>query len=229
MPDPSSDHVRRPRQERSRKTLERIAGAALELFAERGVEATSVHEIVERADSSVGSFYARFDGKESLVRFLEERVWARARERWDRALEEGVWDERSLEEVVRGLVASLAALQEADAAQRGALRQHARSRGEPDPEEPAFHRHVEAGVRRLLLERREAIRHPEPETAASIAYRWILGGLREVLGRPTPDGSDRIDRETLVEELSRGLLAYLGAREGGSREEEGVEFFDVWQ
>lgn len=230
MTEAGSEHVRPPLQSRSRKTLERISRAALALFAERGVEAATVQQIVERAESSVGSFYARFDGKESLVRFLEERVWTRARERWDRALEERAWSELSLERLVRSLVASLASLQETDAAQRRALERHARSRGERDPVEEAFHGHVEAGVRSLLEERSDEIGHPDPGTAARVAYRWLVGGLRELLEGGGAGEEGALERVTVVEELSRGVLAYLGAAGAAPPAgEEGVEFFDVWQ
>ena len=70
--------INAPKQTRSRATLERISAAAVELIGEQGVEATTVAQIVARAESSVGSFYARFNTKEDLLEYL--RV---ARERID--------------------------------------------------------------------------------------------------------------------------------------------------
>ena len=85
MPDPR--HIP-PKQDRSRRTLERIETATLELIAEKGVEETTVQDIVKRARSSVGSFYARFPAKEDLLLHLEQKVWSRARDRFDEELEE---------------------------------------------------------------------------------------------------------------------------------------------
>ena len=70
--------TRLPKQHRSRRTLQRIARAALELIAQNGVEGTTVGAIVRRAGSSVGSFYARFDGKGDLLLYLDERIWEAA-------------------------------------------------------------------------------------------------------------------------------------------------------
>lgn len=49
-----------------------ICEAALALFAEQGVDATSTREIAERADTAEGNIYRHFDGKDDLVRCLFE-------------------------------------------------------------------------------------------------------------------------------------------------------------
>lgn len=73
---------RPPRQERSRRTLRNLERAALELVARDGAEAITVAAVVARARSSVGSFYARFAGKDDLFRHLEARLWDEALARW---------------------------------------------------------------------------------------------------------------------------------------------------
>jgi hypothetical protein len=78
--------VRPPKQERSRKTLERIVAAALELLQESGVEGTTVSDIVDRANTSVGSFYARFKGKDDLLRYLRDRFQDEVLDRWDQGV-----------------------------------------------------------------------------------------------------------------------------------------------
>lgn len=74
--------VRPPQQARSRRTLHRLEQAALDLLRDQGLEGVTVAEVVARARSSVGSFYARFQGKEDLLRHLEVRFWEEALERW---------------------------------------------------------------------------------------------------------------------------------------------------
>jgi AcrR family transcriptional regulator len=73
---------RPPRQERSRRTLRNLERAALDLVARDGADAVTVAAVVARARSSVGSFYARFEGKEELFRHLEARLWEDALGRW---------------------------------------------------------------------------------------------------------------------------------------------------
>ena len=62
--------VRPPQQARSQETLHRILDAAEVLVAEKSFEDASVSEIVRRANSSVGAFYARFEDKDAVLRVL---------------------------------------------------------------------------------------------------------------------------------------------------------------
>jgi TetR/AcrR family transcriptional regulator, cholesterol catabolism regulator len=60
---------------RERKKLEverRIREAALQLFHEKGYEATTVEEIAERADVAKGTFFNYFPRKDSLLEALAE-------------------------------------------------------------------------------------------------------------------------------------------------------------
>ena len=79
----ASSPVRPPVQARSRRTLARILDASLTLLGERGRDGLTVQDVVSLAGTSVGSFYARFSGKEDLLAYVEETVWTRAREQWD--------------------------------------------------------------------------------------------------------------------------------------------------
>ncbi len=72
------------RQERRREnTRASLVGAARELFAGKGVEATAIAEITEAGDVGFGSFYNYFDSKEEtaeavLEAAIEEQAGARA-------------------------------------------------------------------------------------------------------------------------------------------------------
>ena len=108
MPDaPKPAQINPPKQSRSQRTLERIVAASLELLATEGPSGLTVHKVVDKADSSIGSFYARFKGKEDLLDYLGERVWTEALERWNEALVSRDWSELSLEEMVEGSVVLL--------------------------------------------------------------------------------------------------------------------------
>jgi AcrR family transcriptional regulator len=56
------------RQRRRRETADRIVAAASSLFGERGVEATKVADICERADIAHQTFFNHFATKQDLVR-----------------------------------------------------------------------------------------------------------------------------------------------------------------
>ena len=58
--------------ERRAQTRQRLLDAAAELFAERGIEASSVDAIAERAERTSGAVYDHFDGKEGLLFALLE-------------------------------------------------------------------------------------------------------------------------------------------------------------
>ena len=54
-------------------TRERIERAAIQLFAEKGVNATTVRDVARAVDISEGALYRHFDGKDELVWELFER------------------------------------------------------------------------------------------------------------------------------------------------------------
>jgi AcrR family transcriptional regulator len=58
--------------ERRAETRQRLLDAAAELFAERGIEGSSVDAIAERAERTSGAIYDHFEGKEGLLFALLE-------------------------------------------------------------------------------------------------------------------------------------------------------------
>jgi len=212
-----------PRQERSRQTLNRIIRAAKELVAEQGADATSIQQIVERAESSVGSFYARFGGKDDLFDYLEEDVWAEARDRWERALRERAWETLPLQGLVAGVVRILLDMGRHEARVRRALLvRRSVSNGQTPAE--GFQADVRHGLRKLLLSHASDLTAPDPERAVDLGLRVVVGGLREL--ETTADLSD----EEIVSEVSRLLLAYLGSAPSREPLESSgpIDFFDVW-
>jgi AcrR family transcriptional regulator len=68
------------RERKKEETRRRITLAALELFHEKGFEATTVDEITERADVAKGTFFNYFPRKESVLAALSEEWMERAEE-----------------------------------------------------------------------------------------------------------------------------------------------------
>ncbi|MFI6764866.1 TetR/AcrR family transcriptional regulator [Streptomyces sp. NPDC050355] len=61
------ERKRLSREESRQQTRHRLLAAAAELFAERGVNGTSVEQIAERAGYTRGAFYGNFEDKNALV------------------------------------------------------------------------------------------------------------------------------------------------------------------
>jgi len=60
-------------EDRKHETHERILDAAEELFLTRGLNETSMNDIVKATGLSKGALYSHFDGKEELILAIHER------------------------------------------------------------------------------------------------------------------------------------------------------------
>ena len=221
MTQSPSAALKPPKQPRSRRTLERIVGAALDLLEEKGPEGVTVQAVVARARSSVGSFYARFGGKDDLLDYLASRVWDEALGRWNEAVAARAWPEMDLGELAGGAAALLFDVRRPRVQQLRALDRMTGGSGAYD----SFRQHLLQDLESLLLERRSEIRHGDPRLAVRLGLRAVLGVVDAGV-EPSSD-SEAESREILVRECRDLLLAYLvgGPRDGG---QEQVEFFDVW-
>lgn len=76
---------------RRERTRERLLDAALALFAEHGVEATSIEAICEGADFTRGAFYSNFEDKAALIDALSAREQERAVQQLRVAILEAPW------------------------------------------------------------------------------------------------------------------------------------------
>lgn len=63
-----------PLQRRSQDTLDAISTATKELLRTRSFSELTIQDIVSAANSSAGSFYARFKGKRALLHYLHEEL-----------------------------------------------------------------------------------------------------------------------------------------------------------
>lgn len=227
---------RPPKQSRSQQTLDRISAAALELMEEKGLEGATVAAIVERAGASVGSFYARFPGKDDLVRYLQVRVWTEARERWDQALGAQAWEGLPMAAVVEGVVGLLLRSLRADFHRRKVLGRDRSFDPEAAREVLAFHEHILDSVTPLLLSRREEMTHPDPEVAVRFGYRFVVGAIREFLELDEARAISAVDKgpppptAELGREVARVWIGYLSPGVGDRDHERPgeVDFFDPW-
>lgn len=94
---------RQPAQERSKKRVESILGAARSLIAEKGCTRLKIHEIANRADVTAASIYQYFPSKNSITLELARQVLEESFERMQNNLPAAHRKEEVFE-VVRGLI-----------------------------------------------------------------------------------------------------------------------------
>jgi AcrR family transcriptional regulator len=197
--------VARPKQARSEATLHRLLDAAEALIEETGSAEVSIPEIVRRARSSVGGFYARFRDKNELLRALEERFFREQRARLERLTRPDAWGAAGVPEIVRGCMAELVAVFRERRALIRAVHD-VEFRGEAQ----RFEREVADRVSALLLSRPGAIGHPRPALGVPIAVALVFGAMTAgvLFGDPRHPFAS-LPPEEAAEELARNFLGHL--------------------
>ncbi len=203
--------TRPPLQERSRRTLTRILEATEALLGERLFEQVTIRDIVERARTSVGAFYSRFENKEALLPALYER--------YDETMPRSRAEVLELFPLAPDLEAQVCqivgAVTRIFRERRGLMRAmalHARTHPEAIPAAVRERRRVmHEALGDLLLEHRAEIDHPDPRLAVDMGLFLVSSTCRErILFPEAPHASARsVDDGTLEREVARALLAYL--------------------
>ncbi len=207
---PALESVARPKQARSEETLHRILDAAERLIEEKGLADASIPEIVRRAGSSVGGFYARFRDKNELLRALEERFFQQMAVRVEALTRPGRWLGAGVAEIVAACVVELLGTFRERRALIGVFLARAARDPEFMEEGLRFRRGVSQRVVALLLAHRQEIRHPDPELAIDLGVQLAFGlAHQQVAFGEIRVGARRLSDATLERELARNLLAYL--------------------
>jgi len=213
MPHLTEPQVRAPLQERSRRTLARVLAAGWSLLESEGPDGLTVAAITSKARTSVGSFYARFRGKEDLLRYMAEQALEEATTVWEglRAELPAVLPDSGPNAIAGGATPSSterwAALDHAVSGLAGLYLDGAAGRvvqldGVEDPS-PSRRRRLEDRLAGDL-----AI-HLGGGARAELAVRILAGTLHDVAsraGEASPYPSD----DVLVAELVELLNGYLG-------------------
>lgn len=206
------------KQERSRRSLERLLDAAEEVLKTHGLDGATVPRIAAKAGLSPGAIYRRFPDKDALMREVvlryHTRIAEKSRENLGRA---ELWKGTSLRQKAYIAILSTIAAHEAHAGLLRPLYQMAQRH--PDL---LFRRRVfqleMANFRqvvKLFLEHRDEIHHPDPELAITLGLLLVAFTMREYLmdtGKQRwssifPDAVAQFDRE-----LPRMFLRYLGVK-----------------
>ena len=174
--------VLQPKQERSRVSLERILTAATQLLAEGGYEGLTLNDVSRLSGVSIGAIYGRVTDKEGLVRSVQIRVLETLQTEQISILDDARWEGLSLGSLIPLLFNDIAEL----------LRRHApilrafMMRAAQDPVIASVGKRsaiaFREGVLKLLLDRRNEIRHTDPERAASACFNSAYATLTRYLG-----------------------------------------------
>lgn len=203
--------LRKPVQDRSRRTLEALLDATEALLVERRFEEITVAEIILKAGSSTGSFYARFSGKDALLPALYARYHAELPGRLAQVRDGLDYGRMTLADACRRVVREFAASFEARPNLMRAIVIYARTR--PDEIRPLLGER--ADVHRQLVEMfrpfHAEIRHGDREAAIRAGLFLVGTTVREaVLFPDAPFAAvtgQRLDR--LERMLGDILYAYL--------------------
>jgi AcrR family transcriptional regulator len=210
--------VSAPKQARAERTLHRLLDAAEALIDEKGLTGLSIPDIVRRARSSVGGFYARFRDKNELLRALEERFFQQQRERALHLTRIETWGDAPIQDVVRGCMRELVGVfRERRSLIRafvGRAVQDAEFRGAA----LAFEHEVADLVGGLLLSVPGAVRHPQPQLAIRFAVAIVFGSMiASTLFGDVRDDFGRLSDDSVADELARNFLGYLSLDEAFGR------------
>jgi len=203
--------LREPKQERSRRSFERVQDAALALLVERGPDAFTLAEVCTRADASMGAIYNRVNGKDDLIRLIHEREMARIDSDTAKALQTTDLQGPDLRDAVAELIAAVTVLLRHDAdvlrpfMLLAATDQQISIRGRKS-----------AAVMRdlfgeLLSRRSSEIRHPDPVAAIDWCFTIVYSVVARRLGLgSTMEGAeDAGDWDDIVPNLVDTVTAYL--------------------
>ena len=204
--------LRPAKQRRSSQTQDRIMTACRDLLLEKEFDEITVADIVLRAESSLGAFYARFPSKEALLPALyddysrslptEATVWN----------DPATWGEQSLKvrvaKMVRFVIRDYRATRPFMRPLALYCRQHP---GDISEESLQFSREKHQAACAYLLECRDEILHPDPEHAVDlIAYFIPAIGRDKVLFGDAPHArSVEVEDADLEQELTLMALCYL--------------------
>ena len=205
------DGLREPRQDRSRRSLERVLDAGAEVLAERGWERFTIADVARLAGASSGLIYKRFENKAALLEAIflreQERLVAEENARLASVHESA----GSLAEFIAGAVVAMASVARREAPLIRVF--NGRSALEPHLLEHVKRGHTAPRVfADAVLQRRQEIPHPDPEFAADMAFWLVNAAIDRRVNTPMwrhwredPEA----DWQPFVSELSRAVSTYL--------------------
>jgi len=200
--------VRKPKQDRSRLSMERLLATAVEMLMQGGSSEFTLQELSRRTRVSIGSIYLRFHNKQELIREVQIRFLEQIEREHALVINRLRRRDLGLRQLVPMAIRDYS----------GFLRQHAgllRVFMELAPNDPVvaangkkYYGQSAADFALLLLDRRAEIRHPDPVHAVNSCFRMMYASVGRYLGLgTTPDVMGEGDWDQLLDDTS--LMAVL--------------------
>lgn len=209
MPERTAPATPRPaRQDRSQRTQERILAAMESLLAEPAGSEITMERLAERAHVSIGAIYKRFQGKDSLLPLVLERVHEQQFQRLREFLAQAHWPGVALAARVEALLRVFAENQQA---RQKLIRALVVGHWQSPDRAPMEARSAEliGAMHAWLSECAGEIRHPQPALALSLGLFTTLQALQTaILFDRVPTA---LGLAGFTGEMARMFLAYLGA------------------
>jgi AcrR family transcriptional regulator len=193
---------KKPRQERSRATVEAILEAAAHILVEHGFEDTTTRQVAERAGVSIGTLYQYFPSKEALITALVERLIQHVLKVCTEALQ--AHGPRPAEEVVPEVVRGLMKAYAVNPRLHQVLISEGLKLGMLDRLQ-AFEQRIETVVRSCLLTTQNTLRPRRLELATFMLTRATRG----VIWSAAIERPDLFEDPALADELGALMLGYL--------------------
>lgn len=202
--------VRPSQQTRSQRTQEALLDAAEALFAEQGIDATSVAEVADRAGASIGAVYHHFRDKKALLYALYDRLAESFEATTREAVDPARWAGATISDIIEGyLLFALRSERERPGFKRVGL--------EASRRDPALAQHFDKlraelnrGLTELILARADEIGHPDPKLATAFVLDQIGAMLRARIDRVvTGTQLTRRSDKVFAAEALRSACGYL--------------------
>lgn len=200
---------RKPRQGRSKASLERMLVAAREMMLERGSEEFTLQEVSLRGNVSIGSIYLRFESKENLVRAVIANALDQIVADEDAMLGAVMAQSTSLADYVPRYVEAFAETLRGNAPLlRLAMQRAAYDPLVAEPGRKSAYRSASEATKALMNFANEI--GGDADLKANSAYQIIFATLaRQLSLGSTGESAHNYDWELLKRELGRMCLAYL--------------------
>ena len=183
---------------------------------EKTWDAISIAEVVRRAQSSVGAFYARFPDKDALLDYLDDQYAQDVVDSGARFVEDEVSAGSDLATLIRHLIGPFVVYHRKHRGLLRALVLRARTYRETSFDERTLRMNAVIPAMLEVLETRlDEVRHPDAKRAIFLAFTFAFSAMRDYILFPESiiDPEPCSDEE-LTDELCRLVLAYLGVKSG---------------
>lgn len=210
-----SRQIRPWKQSRGQKTMERIMTATMELLQHHDFDTIAVDQIVQKAGTSKGAFYFRFETKTHLLRHLSEIYYSQWLRESELFFEQNDTPACKLGQFLDRFIAEAVRFYSSNRNLVRALLKEARPGG--DEVVLALVRSGALRTRSLLLKaltrRKSQIRHPAPEVAIPVVALMIGTVVRQaLLFSEEGSGVQGLTLNAVGAEVKRMARAYLGCR-----------------